>query len=213
MSNQIIEIAIRAPKAGIKEVDFIAAKNAAVKSLVSIKGIGPEREFEPFKTMPEKSAKVFVGMTRYQSKMKTYQAMVSFNVLRNLMPFMGMMDNMGGIFLKPEDPNFDYGSFADKSNITEIALLRPKAGISKDQFLQARTKFLKALDSEPEVKNSYTFEVAGGFKNTDTFPHFTIYKSKADFDMLMDRAKGLSYIGEFAKIFDAEIICFCTTIK
>lgn len=213
MNNQIIEIAIRAPKAGVKEVDFVAAKNAAVKSLVSIKGIGPEREFEPFKTMPEKSAKVFVGMTLYQSKMKTYQAMVSFNVMRNLMPFMGMMDNMGGIFLKPDDPNFDYGKFADKNNITEIALLRPKAGVSKEQFLQARTKFLKAMDAEPEVKGSHTFTVAGGFKNTDTFPHFTVYKSKTDFDKLMDRTRGLPYLGEFTKVFDAEIICFCNTIK
>jgi hypothetical protein len=213
MSNQIIEIAIRAPKSNIKEADFIAAKNAAVKSLISIKGIGPEREFEPFQIMPEKSAKVFIGMTRYESRMKTYQAMVSFNVLRNLMPFMGMMDNMAGIFLKPEDPNFDYGNFANKNNITEIALLRPRTGVSKGEFLQARTKFLSAMDAEPEVKQSYTFTVAGGFKNTDTFPHFTVYKSKSDFDRLMARARGLTFIDDFFKVFEAEIICFCTTIK
>lgn len=64
MSDQIIELAIRTPKPGVNESAFIAAKDAAVKKLVSLNGIGPEREFSPFQTMPQKEVKVFVGMTR-----------------------------------------------------------------------------------------------------------------------------------------------------
>ena len=65
MNKEIIELAIRSPKKGVLQSDFETAKNAAVKKLVSLDGIGPEREFEPFSTIPEKDEKVYVGMTKY----------------------------------------------------------------------------------------------------------------------------------------------------
>ncbi|MBK9463156.1 MAG: hypothetical protein KA215_03175 [Flavobacterium sp.] len=213
MKKEIIELAIRSPKIGVNREEFILAKNAAVKKLVSINGIGPEREFEPFNTMPKKNSEVFVGMTKYASQGKVYRAMFSFGFISKLMKFMKKMDAIAGVFIQPTDETFDYLSFSTHQNITEIALLRPKKGIDQETFLKARATFLKQLDAEQEVEKSYTFNVTGGFKGKDTFPHFTVYKNKEAFDNLMERAFELPYVQEFFKVFDAEIICFCKTIK
>lgn len=213
MSTQIIELAIRSPKSNVKESDFVAAKNDAVKKLVSIKGVGPEREFEPFMTRPAKNQNVYVGMTRYESQGTIYRSMMSLGFMARLMKFMKMMDPIAGVFLKPDKADFDYGQFAQKNNITEIALLRPKKGISVDSFLKARKNFLALFDAEPEIEKSYTFTVTGGFKAKDTFPHITVYKDKTSFDTIMERTKSLNYLKDFMSTFDAEIICFCTTKK
>jgi hypothetical protein len=213
MKKEIIELAIRSPKKGVNQNDFETAKNAAVKKLVSLKGIGPEREFEPFLTVPKKDEKVSVGMTKYASQGKVYRAMMSFGFIVKLMKFMKMMDPLAGVFIQPIDDSFDYEKFANKENVTEIALLKPKAGISKEAFLKERARFLSALDAEPEVIKSYTFNVTGGFKGKDTFPHFTIYKDKAAFETVTARVGNQEYVQDFFKVFDVEIITFNTTLK
>lgn len=140
--------------------------------------------------------------------------MFSPGFMLKLLPFMRMMMNpLAGIFIKPDDPAFNYTGFASKENVTEIALLCPKAGVSEAQFLQARQQFLTQFDAEPEVKQAYTFTVTGGFNNKDTYPHFTVYQSRTAFDSLMARANQLTYINTFFQMFEAELICFCTTIK
>jgi hypothetical protein len=213
MKKEIIELAIRSPKKGVDQNDFETAKNAAVKKLVSLKGIGPEREFEPFSTVPKKEEKVYVGMTKYASQGKVYRAMLSLGFISKLMKFMKKMDPMAGVFIRPTDPNFDYEKFANKENVTEIALLKPKPGITKEAFLNERESFLSALDAEPEVVKSYTFKVTGGFKGKDTFPHFTIYKDKAAFEAVTSRVGNQEYVHDFFKVFDVEIITFNTTLK
>ena len=213
MKKEIIELAIRSPKKGVNQHDFETAKNAAVKKLVILKGIGPEREFEPFSTVPKKDRKVYVGMTKYASQGKVYRAMMSFGFIVKLMKFMKMMDPLAGVFIQPIDDSFDYEKFANKENVTEIALLKPKAGISKEEFLKERERFLSSLDAEPEVVNSYTFNVTGGFKGKDTFPHFTIYKDKAAFEAVTSRVGKQAYVQDFFKVFDVEIITFNSTLK
>ncbi|MDP4952879.1 MAG: hypothetical protein NWQ53_04485 [Flavobacteriales bacterium] len=213
MNKEIIELAIRSPKKGVLQSDFITAKNNAVKKLVSLNGIGPEREFEPFSTVPEKDEKVYVGMTKYASQGKIYRAMMSFGFIVKLMKFMKMMDPLAGVFIQPVDDSFDYEKFANKENVTEIALLKPKAGISKEAFLKERARFLSSLDAESEVVKSYTFNVTGGFKGKDTFPHFTIYKDKAAFEAVTKRVRNESFVQDFFKVFDVEIITFNTTLK
>ena len=213
MSKEIIELAIRSLKNGVVIKDFEAAKNVAVQKLVSINGIGPEREFEPFNTVPNKDQKVYVGMTKYASQGKVYRAMMSFGFISKLMKFMKQMDAHAGVFIQPIEDDFDYLKFANKENITEIALLRPKQGVSKDVFLKERTAFLKRLDAEPEVLKSYTFKVTGGFKGKDAFPHFTIYKDKPSFDALMKRISEADFVQNFFKVFDVELITFNRTLK
>ncbi|MEZ4771990.1 MAG: hypothetical protein R3D00_02330 [Bacteroidia bacterium] len=213
MKKEIIELAIRSPKNGVKQSDFETAKNAAVKKLVSLNGIGPERDFEPFSTVPKKDGKVYVGMTKYASQGKIYRAMISFGFIVKLMKFMKMMDPLAGVFIQPIDDSFDYEKFANKKNVTEIALLKPKAGISKEAFLKERARYLKALDAEPEVVRSYTFNVTGGFKGKDTFPHFTVYKDRAAFESVTKRVGNQAFVQDFFKVFDAEIITFNTTLK
>ncbi len=213
MGKEIIELAVRSPKNGVTIKDFEAAKNEAVQKLVSINGIGPEREFEPFNTVPNKDQKVYVGMTKYASQGKVYRAMMSFGFIFKLMKFMKQMDPHVGVFIQPIEDNFDYLNFANKENITEIALLRPKQGVSKDVFLKERKAFLTRLDAEPEVLNSYTFKVTGGFKGKDAFPHFTIYKDKASFDALMKRISEADFVQNFFKVFDVELITFNRTLK
>jgi hypothetical protein len=59
MKKEIIELAIRSPKKGVNQSDFETAKNAAVKKLVSLRGIGPERvslnRLAPFQKKTERS--------------------------------------------------------------------------------------------------------------------------------------------------------------
>ncbi len=213
MGKEIIELAIRSPKNGSLLNDFEAAKNAAVRKLVRINGVGPEREFEPFSTVPKKDQKVYVGMTKYASQSKVYRAMMSFGFISKLMKFMKQMDAHIGVFIQPMDDNFDYLNFANKENVTEIALLRPKQGVSKNIFLKERTAFLNRLDSEPEVLKSYTFNVTGGFKGKDAFPHFTIYKDKQSFDTLMKRISKEDFVQNFFNFFDVVLITFNKTLK
>jgi hypothetical protein len=213
MNKEIIELAIRSPKKGVNQSGFEAAKNAAVKKLVSLSGIGPEREFEPFSTVPQKEEKVYVGMTKYASQGKVYRAMMSFGFVSKLMKFMKMMDPLAGVFIQPTDTSFNYEKFVTKENITEIALLKPKNGISKETFLKERERFLGALDAEPEVVKSYTFNVTGGFKGKETFPHFTIYKDKAAFEAVTTRVRNQVYVKDFFNVFDVEIITFNSTLK
>jgi hypothetical protein len=213
MSKEIVELAIRSPKSGITDKEFVHAKNEAVKNLVRMKGIGPEREFYPFLTVPETNSNVYVGMTKYSSQGKVYRALLNLRFITKLMKFMKKMNPYVGVFMQPNESHFDYLNFANTQNITEIALLKPKNGVSVELFLQARADFLKKIDQEPEVEKSYTFNVTGGFKGKNTHPHFTVYKSKEAFDQLTKRANSIPYFQEFFKTFDIEILCFCTTIK
>lgn len=213
MTEEIIELAIRTPKDGVQEAEFIEMKNAAVRTLVSIPGIGPEREFEPFVTIAARSNRVFVGMTRYASKWHTYRAMISPSFLWKLVPFMKAMTPVAGIFLRADDPGFDYLGFTGAQNITELALLKPKHGVTQETFLKERKAFLDALGAESGVVASYTFTVTGGFQATDALVHVTVYQSQAEFGRLTARVKEADYFQRFADFFEPVVICFCTTIK
>lgn len=213
MTSEIIELAIRSPKAGVPEAKFVDAKNAAVRTLVSLDGIGPEREFAPIRTMPQHQQKVFVGMTRYRSKSRTWRAMVSPSFMLKLMPFMKLMEPHAGIFLSPEDAAFDYQSFASAENLTEFAVLHPAPGVSREQFLEKRSAFLAALGREPEVRASYTFKSVGGFQNADAFVHWTVYRSRETFERLTARIFEQQAFRDFSAVMTPAIICFCTTIK
>lgn len=212
MSKQIIELAIRTRNPAIDEESFLQMKDTAVHSLVSINGVGPEREFDPLRNIPEQSGKVYIGMTRYNSMGRVIGASFNFRFIGNLIKFLKMCDVISGVFIKPEDESFDYVNFTSKDNITEIALLRPK-GIGKAQFLQERTKYLASLNQEKEVVNSYTFKTKWGFKNTDVLVHFTVYKNLAAYNKLTKRASGLSYMNDFNSKTTPLIISYSTTIK
>ncbi|MCA9981554.1 MAG: hypothetical protein KDD89_11990 [Anaerolineales bacterium] len=212
-TSNIIEIAIRSPKDGVNEADFINAKNAAVSKLVSLDGIGPEREFAPFQTMPQQSKKVFVGMTRYESQANIRRSYMNLGLMLKMIPFFRKMAPLAGVFLKPNEADFDYLTFANKKNVLEIALLRPKATVTESQFLAARSTFLEQYNAEPEVVASYTFTVSGGFRNKDTLPHFTIYQDKGAYEALAARFDTLAYRKAFLGVYDPAVITLCTVIK
>ncbi len=212
MSKQIIELAIRTRKPTIDKKTFLDMKDTAVRSLVSIKGVGPEREFDPLQNIPEQSSKAYIGMTRYASMGRVAGASFNLRFVKNLIKFLKMCDVISGVFLKPEDQNFDYVNFADKENITEIALLRPK-GISKTQFLEERAKYLSHLDKEEEVVSSHTFKTKFGFKNANVLVHFTVYENMKAYNRFMERASELSYLDDFNSKTTSLITSYCTTIK
>lgn len=209
----LYELAIRRPKKGRVLEDFIRKKNEAVAALVRIPGVGPEREFAPFAVMPPSDGPVFVGMTRYASKGRITRAMLSPRFGLRLMRFMGAMDPMLGVFLRPAGADFDYAGFATRSTVTEFAALRPAPGVDRSAFLRARKEFLTVLDRQPEVVKSWEMDVTGGFVGTDAFVHITSYKSKEAFDALTARIRNESFWTSFAPTFTPACICFCTTVK
>ena len=212
MKNQIIELAIRSHKTTVTTEEFEKMKDIAVKSLVAIKNVGPEREFDPILNIPEYSVKEYIGMTRYKSMGTVYKGMFNIKFIRNLMKLLKMSDVVSGTFQKPEDPNFDYINFANKENIVEIAVLRPR-NIKKKEFLKERAKYLKQLQNEEEVKSTHAFKTKWGFKNADVIVHFTVFKNKNSYEKFMNRADKLRYVNDFELKSEPLIRSFCTMIK
>ncbi len=212
MKNQIIELAIRSHKTTVSTGEFETMKDIAVKSLVAIKNVGPEHEFDPILNIPEYPVKEYIGMTRYKSMRTVYKAMFNIRFIKNLMKLLKMSDVVSGSFQKPEDPNFDYINFANKGNIIEIAVLRPK-DINKDNFLIKRSGYLKQLEKEDEVKSTHAFKTKWGFKNADVIVHFTVFKNKNSYEKFMNRAAELNYVKDFELKHEPLIRSFCTMIK
>ncbi len=212
MKNQIIELAIRSHKTTVSTEEFEKMKDIAVKSLVAIKNVGPEREFDPILNIPEYPEKEYIGMTRYKSMWTVYKGMFNIRFIKNLMKLLKMSDVVSGSFQKPEDPDFDYINFASKENITEIAVLRPK-GVSKKHFFVERARYLKKLENEEEIKSTHAFKTKWGFKNADVIVHFTVFKNKNSYKKFMTRATGLDYVKEFDLKSEPLIRSFCTMIK
>lgn len=213
MGSQIIEVAIRSPKAGVSREDFLAAKDAAVQKLVSLKGIGPEREFRPFLTVPEPTGEVFVGMTRYATKGRSYGAMMNFGFMMRLMAFMKRMEMHAGVLLSPDDEAFDYLAFTSVGNVVEISLLRPRDGIQAESFTSARATYLSELAKQDDVAGAYTFGVAGGFKLTDTHAHMVVYRDRAGFDRVGSRIAAMPEFATFKETFDVAQIVYTETTK
>jgi len=212
MKNQIIELAIRSHKTTVTTEEFEKMKDIAVKSLVAIKNVGPEREFDPILNIPDYPVKEYIGMTRYKSMRTVYKGMFNIRFIKNLMKLLKMSDVVSGTFQKPEDPNFDYINFANKENITEIAVLRPK-GISKKDFFVEREKYLKKLENEEEIKSTHAFKTKWGFKNADVIVHFTVFKNKNSYKKFMNHATELDYVKNFDLKCEPLIRSFCTMIK
>ncbi len=160
MKNQIIELAIRSHKPTVSTQDFETMKDIAVKSLVAIKNVGPEHEFEPILNIPDYPQKEYIGTTRYKSMGTVYKAMFNIRFIKNLSKLLKMSDVVSGTFQKPEDPNFDYINFASNKNIIEIAVLRPK-NILEQEYLKERAKYLQQLEKEEEVKSTNAFNTKG----------------------------------------------------
>ena len=212
MKNQIIELAIRSHKTTVSTEKFETMKDIAVKSLVAIKNVGPEREFNPILNIPEFPVKEYIGMTRYKYMGTVYKAMFNIKFIRNLMKLLKMSDVVSGTFQKPEDPNFNYINFANKENIVEIAVLRPN-NIKKKDFLEKRSKYLKQLEKENEVESTHAFKTKWGFKNADVIVHFTVYKNKQSYEQFMKRSEKLDYILKFNSVTSPLIISYCTMVK
>ncbi len=212
MKNQLIELAVRSRKKSIGIAEFLKMKETAVKSLVRLPGIGPEHEFEPINNIPDQSEKVYIGGSRYKSFWSFVGASFNYRFISNLIKFLKMCDLITGVFLKPEDKNFDWVSFANKKNIVEIAILRPK-GINKKQFFEERSKFLSQLDNENEIVKSHPFRTKFGFFNTDVIVHFTVFKSKESYEKFSNRTKSLTYFNDFLSKSEPLLISFCTMTK
>ena len=212
MKNQIIELAIRSHKTTVSTKEFETMKDIAVKSLVAIKNVGPEREFDPILNIPEYPAKEYIGMTRYKCMGTVYKGMFNVRFIRNLIKLLKMSDVVSGSFQKPEDSNFDYINFANKENIVEIAVLRPKE-IKKKDFLEKRSEYLKQLEKEKEVKSTHAFKTKWGFKNADVIVHFTVYNNKQSYEQFLERSKKIDYAKKFNSITAPLIISYCKMIK
>lgn len=212
MGSQIIEVAIRSPRAGVSREDFLAAKTAAVSKLVSLKEIGPEREFKPVTVEPQPEAEVFVGMTRYGSLGRSYMAMMNFGFMTRLMAFMKRMDMHAGVLLRPDDPEFSYSGFASPGNVLEISLQRPREGVREQEFFDARRAYRLAIEAEEGVVGAYTFTVAGGFKLKDTVPHFVVYRDIAAFNAIAAQSSAMSARAAFEDLSANAITCVCEAI-
>lgn len=211
MSDQIIELAIRAPKKG-REEKFAERKTAAVDALLRVPGVGPERSFVAFQTLPPREALPHIGMTLYADKAAQNRATRNLAFLSKLMGFMSTMDVSVGVFLKADDPDFDLATFASEpGTVVEFAALKPADGVSEADYLEARAEFLTALDANDGVIRSYTFTTVGGLKAKDSLVHFSLYKSK---DALDSVAADLTKSGAFEKFrnrFAVNTLAFATS--
>ena len=210
MSDQIIELAIRAPKKG-READFARRKDAAVDALLSVPGVGPERAFVAFSTLPPQEPLPHVGMTLYADKATQGRATRNFGVLSKMLPFMGSMTMSAGVFLTANDVDFDLATFASEpGRVVEFAALKPAKGVTEADFLAARAEFLKAMDGLEGVVRSHTFTTVGGLKAKDSLVHFTIYQNREALDTV---AAALSESGAFEKfraVFAVNSLAFTT---
>ena len=212
MSKQLVELAIRSKKTSVDINEFLQMKNTAVKSLVSINGVGPEHEYDPIINTPTNQEKVYIGTTRYSSIWSFVRACFSIRFITNLIKFLKMCDLITGVFIKPEDENFDYVNFATKENVTEIAVLRPN-GISKNNFFEERNIYLNNLNNEKEVVSTHAFETKFGFFNTDVIVHYTVYQNKVAYENMTRRASELDYVKTFNSKNKPLIISACKMLK
>lgn len=211
MSDQIIELAIRAPKKG-READFDRRKNAAVDALLSVPGVGPERAFVAFSTLPAQEPLPHVGMTQYADKAAQGRATRNFGVLSKMLPFMGSMNMTAGVFLKANDADFDLATFASEPGlVVEFAALKPALGVTEEEFLEARSAFLAALDEHSGVIRSYTFTTVGGLKAKDSLVHFTVYASKEALDEVGAQLSDSAAFTRFRERFAANTLAFATS--
>lgn len=209
MTEEIFELAIRSPKGD--EDTFNSIKNETVKKLVSIKGVGPEREF--LQTAKKSSDKnVYVGMTRYENKKAYNRALRNPGFMLKILKFSKHMDAKAGIFIKPYD-DFNYTGFCKKGQFVEFALLKPVKGVSEEKFLSIRKDYLLAMDKQKEVVKSYTFKVTGGFKAKDSIVHFTVYQSKDAFYELAKKIDGMAEFNSFRKVFLSNYISFADVVR
>ncbi len=209
MTEEIFELAIRSPKGD--EALFNKAKNETVQKLVSIKGIGPEREFIQNGLKPS-DENVYAGMTRYENKKAYNRALRSPGFMFKILKFSKQMSSKAGVFLKPNE-DFDYTGFCKKGQMVEFALLKPADGVSQDEFLTKRKSYLRAMDNEPEVIGSYTFQITGGFKGKDSIVHFTVYKNRDAFYKLAERIDEMAEFNDFRKVFQSNYISFADVVK
>ena len=212
MSSQLVELAIRSRKQTVGLEEFVQMKDTAVKSLVRIKGVGPEHEYNPLTNIPEREEIVYIGTTRYNSFGSFVRACFSITFVSNLIKFLKMCDLITGVFLKPENKDFDYVKFATKENIVELSILRPKA-IGKKAFFEARETYLTKLSKEKEVKSTHAFKTKFGFANSDVIVHFCVYKNQEAFESFAKRASSIKYIKDFNLINTPLIISACEMLK
>ena len=208
MSEQIIELAIRGPRPG-QQRSFDHRKRALVDALLAVPGVGPERAFVAFGTVPEIDAPQHVGMTRYADKAAQKRATMNLAVLRRLVGFMRVMRPHVGVFLKPDDPDFDLATFAsDPGCAVEFAALVPADGVSQETFTARRDAFLEALDEHPAVLRSHTFTTAGGLKAKDSLVHVTVYRDRPSLEALAAELADAPAFTEFRETFGTNLIAF-----
>lgn len=211
MSDQIVELAIRAPKKG-READFARRKDAAVGALLSVPGVGPERAFVAFSAQPAQDPLPHVGMTLYADKAAQGRATRNFGVLSKMLPFMGSMTMSAGVFLTANDADFDLATFASEPGVVvEFAALKPAKGVSEADFLAARAEFLTALDGFDGVVRSHTFTTVGGLKAKDSLVHFTIYASKDAVEKVGAHLSASKAFTQFRDRYVANTIAFATS--
>lgn len=208
MSEQIIELAIRGPRPG-KQQSFDDRKRNVVAALLAVPGVGPERSFVAFSTVPEIAAPQHVGMTRYADKAAQKRATRNMKVLGNLVGFMRVMRPNVGVFLKPDDPDFDLATFAtDPDCVVEFAALVPADGVSQETFMARRDAFLDSLDEHPAVLRSHTFTTTGGLKAKDSLVHVTVYRDRGSLEALAAELADAPAFTRFREAFGTNLITF-----
>lgn len=208
MPDQIIELAIRGPRPGQQRL-FDQRKREVVDALLAVEGVGPERAFVAFGTVPQSDATQHVGMTRYADKAAQRRAMRNLRVLGRLMGFMRVMRASVGVFLQPDDPDFDLATFATEPGcVVEFAALVPAEGVGIEEFTARRDAFLQTLSEHPAVLRSHTFTTVGGLKAKDSIVHVTVYRDRESLDSLAAELAGTPDFTRFREAFGTNLIAF-----
>ncbi len=198
----VYEIAVRAVKEG--QFDEFKERRADFISWLKVQdGVQADREFESFYAMPENNGQVFTGMTKYESFKTPGKIQSKMGALKRFPKFAKTMDAKAYVFAQPiEGPAFDLKTLAKgEGEVLEIAIRRIKPGM-EDEFNTYRKEFVKLLNAQNGVKESFEFTVVGGKDIKNLTVGMTVYKDKSTMMGLMQTLMGQEIAQKYMSTFE-----------
>ena len=219
-SNSVWELAIRHVKSG-QLTAFQAARKKFLSQWKQSPGVLADREFASFMALPKPDEReVFIGMTEW-SDVKTYGAASgSFfgdktsQKFQDAMAFVGSFDRKVMVMIRQiEGPQASLVTLAaGDGQVLEVAVRKPKAGVSLAAFHEARRAYAKALTSKKGVLVNFEFEVVSDNPEGLTVG-MTAYSDKPTFQAAMAAVNAEPVAGAFFGVIEPVALQFCHGVR
>lgn len=146
----IYEVAVQQIHADA-EADYPAARAAFLAELQKQPGNLKDWTFESFFTMPEpNTGRVLVGVTRWASMAHFAQASEKLSNTPTAGAVFSKVDMKAFVQARPLDPQFELERYIDgPDRVLEVAVRKPKAGVSEAEYTAARDAFFSEVRLQP----------------------------------------------------------------